>query len=213
MGCLCTKMVTPKPDFDPRTLASETNFTSNEVEALYELFKKLNHSIINDGLIHKIDFQRALLRSGKHNLFADRLFDLFDEEKKGVIGFGQFVRSLSVFHPNASEEDKISNAFKLYDLNCTGFIEQDELKKMLIALLDDLGLKLTDDILESIVIVTFSGVDLKGDGKIDKEEWIEFAKKSPYLLKNMTLPYLKEITMAFPSFVVNTKVNETDMMN
>ncbi|KAJ1687949.1 hypothetical protein LUZ63_019339 [Rhynchospora breviuscula] len=212
MGCVQTKNAKNKPRFDFRILASETNFTLNEVEALYELFKKLRPSMIKEGFVHKKDFQRALVKNSKHNLFADRLFDLFDEKKNGVIEFSQFVRSLSVFHPNASEEDKISCAFKLYDLNCTGFIERDELKRMLLALLDELDLNFMDDVVESILNVTFTGVDLNGDGKIDKEEWVEFAKKSPYLLQNMTIPNLKEITMAFPSFVVNTEVDETDIV-
>ncbi|KAJ3701845.1 hypothetical protein LUZ61_005550 [Rhynchospora tenuis] len=212
MGCVHTKNAKHKPRFDPRILASETNFTLNEMEALYELFKKLRPSMIKEGFANEIDFQRALVKNSKHNLFADRLFDLFDEKKNGVIEFGQFVRSLSIFHPNASEEDKISCAFKLYDLNCSGFIERDELKKMLLALLDELNLNFTDDVVEPILNVTFTGVDLNGDGKIDKEEWVEFAKKSPYLLQNMTLPSLKEITMAFPSFVVNTEVDEIDIV-
>ncbi|KAJ4768393.1 Calcineurin B-like protein [Rhynchospora pubera] len=212
MGCVQTKNAKNKPRFDLRILASETNFTLNEVEALYELFKKLRPSMSKEGFVHKRDFQQALVKNSKHNLFADRLFDLFDERKKGVIEFSQFVWSLSVFHPNASEEDKISCAFKLYDLNCTGFIERDELKRMLIALSDELDLNFMDDVVESILNVTFTGVDLNGDGKIDKEEWVEFAKKSPYLLQNMTIPNLKEITMAFPSFVVNTEVDEADIV-
>lgn len=36
-----------------------------------------------------------------------QIFDQFDVKRKGVIDFGDFVRSLNVFHPNAPEEDKI----------------------------------------------------------------------------------------------------------
>ncbi|KAJ0561448.1 putative EF-hand domain-containing protein [Helianthus annuus] len=90
----------------------------SEVEALYELFKKLSSSIINAGLIHKI-------------------FDLFDLKCNGVIDFGEFLRSLGVFHPNDPVEDKIKFAFRVYDLRRTGFIEREELKEMVIALLHE----------------------------------------------------------------------------
>nr|GEZ51277.1 calcineurin B-like protein 4 [Tanacetum cinerariifolium] len=110
MGCICSTGIkhTPGPGYeDPALLAKETPFTVSEVEALYELFKKLSSSIIDDGLIHKI-------------------FDLFDVKRNGVIECGEFVRSLGVFHPNAPTEDKIQFAFRLYDLRRTGFIEREE---------------------------------------------------------------------------------------
>lgn len=35
-----------------------------------------------------------------------QLFEQFDIKKDGVIEFGEFVRTLSIFHPNTPAEDK-----------------------------------------------------------------------------------------------------------
>lgn len=52
-------------------------------------------------------------------IFCLQIFDLFDVKQKGVIDFGDFVRSLNVFHPNAPQEDKINckiTSYKSYPL-------------------------------------------------------------------------------------------------
>lgn len=214
MGCMSSNHVDTPGYVKPAVLASETAFTANDVEALYQLFKKLSSSIVEDGLIHKEEFLLALFSNrNKKNLFADRIFDAFDIKRNGVIEFGEFVRSLSVFHPNAPASDKVAFAFQLYDLRNTGYIDREELKEMVTALLSESDVALSDETVEMIVDKTFTEADIDGDGKIGLDDWKAFVDEYPSLIKCFTLPYLKDITSAFPSFVLSSEVEDSEIFS
>ncbi|KAJ4717911.1 Calcineurin B-like protein [Melia azedarach] len=193
-------------------IANNSPFNINEVEALHELFKKLSGSIIDDGLIHKEELRLALLKTtAGENLFLDRVFDLFDEKKNGVIEFEEFVRALSIFHPSTPLDDKIDFAFKLYDLRQTGYIEKQEVDKANGGShIARTGLKLSNGSLRDIIDQKFLDADIDRDGKINKEEWNSFSLRHPALLKNTTLPFLKNITTVFPSFIFNTGADDRE---
>ncbi|KAH9555070.1 hypothetical protein CY35_08G095800 [Sphagnum magellanicum] len=127
MGCFHSKMIKePQGYEDPTILAGETAFSVSEVEALYELFKKISSSIFNDGLIHKEEFQLALFKSKRENLFADRLHsNCMTCVRQGILSGKKYLK------------------FILFLVS--------EVKQMVIALLSESDMNLSDDVIESIL--------------------------------------------------------------
>ncbi|KAL3500724.1 hypothetical protein ACH5RR_039817 [Cinchona calisaya] len=93
-----------------------------------------------------------------------------------------------------------------------------KVKKMVIAILMESEMRLSDDLLDQIIdkVVfilrqTFADADADRDGKINKEEWKDFVMWHPSLLRNMTVPYLKETSTRHPPVLFSTHRLKTDI--
>nr|DAD36255.1 TPA_asm: hypothetical protein HUJ06_006895 [Nelumbo nucifera] len=81
---------------------------------------------------------------------------------------------------------------------------------MVLALLNESDITLSDDVIETIVDKTFIDADSKGDGKIDIEEWKEFVARNPAVSGE---EYDSSIfKVSFPSFVVNSEIEDSEKM-
>ncbi|THG23431.1 hypothetical protein TEA_025991 [Camellia sinensis var. sinensis] len=177
-------------------MESDVKLTDEFVEAIIDkTFADADADADKDGKINKEEWKAFVL--GNPALLKNMTLPYL--KKNGVIEFDEFVHALNVFHPYAPTEDKIDLAFKLYDLRQTGFIEREEVKQMVIAIMMESDVKLTDEFVEAIIDKTFADADADKDGKINKEEWKAFVLRNPALLKNMTLPYLKYATFSWTS--------------
>ncbi|XP_056696053.1 calcineurin B-like protein 1 [Spinacia oleracea] len=67
---------------------------------------------------------------------------------------------------------------------------------MLIAILSESELKLSDEMIEGILCKAFKEADVDLEGKICRSEWHQFTSKNTQLLKRMTLQYLKLLDLS-----------------
>ncbi|KAJ3432996.1 calcineurin b [Anaeramoeba flamelloides] len=148
-------------------LQKQSNFSKEEIESLYEYYKNISASIVDDDVIDNEEFEEALGLSG--SAFAKRLFE-------GTI------------------EERIQFSFQVYDLDGNGQIDEKELFTLLKSCLSDqFRVNLSDEDLRKMVKVTFEEVDTDKSGEIDFEEYMVYARKNPKIMDNLKidLPFLK----------------------
>ena len=108
--------------------------------------------------------------------FVERLFGTFDKDKNGTIDLKEFVVGLSNVGGSA-REDKVKFAFQVFDLDGSGTIDAEELKKIVKAT-NMASAKQLDRKTEWLM----KQCDADGDGNISYEEFVNLAKKFPNIV-------------------------------
>ncbi|KAI8817384.1 uncharacterized protein EV422DRAFT_541598 [Fimicolochytrium jonesii] len=146
-------------------LKSISTFSEAQIKTLYSRFRHLDKD--NSGTI-SLEEMTAIPELAMNPL-ANRVVAVFDLDGRNEVNFKQFVAALSVFSKRAKREQKLSFAFKVYDVNGDGVIDSSDLYHILKLMV---GSNLPDDQVQALVDQTLLDADvLDKDGAISFEEF------------------------------------------
>lgn len=129
-------------------------------------------SLLKCGLCVSLHFIGKLLMLFLLCAYWLQVFDLFDTKHNGILGFEEFARALSVFHPNAPIDDKIE---------CTSPTNSVHVPCILLLVVHSLGISLPQvyymfSLSCPLILstVSFQLYDLKQQGFIERQEVASF---------------------------------------
>jgi Ca2+-binding EF-hand superfamily protein len=137
-------------------LEKTTGFTKTELEAIYDNYKRVSASVIDDGTIDRGEFRTMMFSGGvssSNSFLVDGLFRMFDADDSGSISFTEFVNILSIYHNknNRSKEEKTKLFFSLYDVDKDNVVSSDDLTKILGECLTCNNMQLSEENVRRIV--------------------------------------------------------------
>ncbi|KAK2882278.1 hypothetical protein Q8A73_022788 [Channa argus] len=180
LGCDPPAASSPFSGFSsPRCTAPMGNHGSNLDDILaedmhhwYNMFMRESPS----GLITLFELKAILNLKGLSedaNSYVDQVFFTFDMDGDGYIDFVEYIAAISLMLKGEINQ-KLKWYFKLFDQDGNGKIDKEELETIFSAIQDITRNRDTDP--EDIVTLIFERIDVKGEGELTLEEFIEGAK-------------------------------------
>ncbi|XP_055776191.1 myosin regulatory light chain 2, atrial isoform-like [Salvelinus fontinalis] len=102
--------------------------SKSQIQEFKEAFGCIDQD--RDGVIKKQDLRETYGQLGKLNVKDEELDEMLNEGK-GPINFTVFLALFGEKLNGTDPEDTILAAFKLFHPNCTGFVNKDEFKRLL----------------------------------------------------------------------------------
>ncbi|XP_052785817.1 NADPH oxidase 5-like isoform X2 [Mya arenaria] len=138
----------------------------------------------DDGEIDRDEFKKAL--GVKKSFFAERFFELFDQDASGTIEMNELMDGLRML-TKGTPAQKLQFLFDVYDADGSGSIDRDELMEVLKACMEESSLSLTEDNLEDLTDALFDAADEDESGTITFEEMRDELEKHPGVIENLTI--------------------------
>ena len=140
-----------------------SRLTDSEVKKLKDAFQKID--VNGDGMLTLEELKNAInLNPEVHVMNIEQIFKTIDTDNSGVINYTEFLAA-SIDKRIYLQEDKLRDAFKLFDEDKSGKISKSEISKIL--KFKKSGAEMTK---------LFEKYDLNGDGEIDFDEFLNMMK-------------------------------------
>ena len=141
-------------------LQKTTAFTRAELETIYDNYKKVSASVIDDGTIDLSEFKQMMMAGGvpsQNSFLIDGLFRMFDADNNGTITFEELATILSIYHNkhNKGKDEKHKLMFSIYDVDNDGKISRQDMCKILNDCLSSNNIHLEEADILKIVDATF----------------------------------------------------------
>lgn len=175
------------------SLAEARRLTNLESFSPMEVFEALADCADDQGYVSREAFDECFrkiiaanqgIKAGEYehiNAILNRLFELFDVDKNGLVDFSEISSGLSVFCGGTSD-DKVRAAFALYDYNGDGYISLEEMTRYLTSVfkvlkeaspnaLQQLERESAEDLGARTAQQAFNEADLDQDGRLTFAEF------------------------------------------
>ncbi|XP_065783284.1 calcium and integrin-binding family member 4 isoform X1 [Muntiacus reevesi] len=168
-----------------QTRQALTFLTRNEILCIHDTFLKL----CPPGKYYKeatltVD-QVSSLPALRVNPFRDRICRVFSHNN--VFSFEDVLGMASVFSEQACPSLKIEYAFRIYDFNENGFIDEEDLQRIILRLLNSNDM--SEDLLTDLTSHVLNESDLDNDNMLSFSEFEHAMAKSPDFMNSFRIHF------------------------